>query len=181
MVAGLRLQGSGNRVSHMVLRTIELMSGADGSVIEGNFVGVSPDGLTARGGNLLVKSSGNLAVLLTGDFNSDAYDEDDLDNLTTFLGSPRDLHGEYNTSEEEYTMMFKWFNLYKRFDYIFAYDTVMQMPLRKIWTHSINVTDIKNRAHDSVSDHLAVKASLIFRRPSDVAFEDLTVTERDGK
>jgi len=129
----------------------------------------------------LVKSPENLVVLLTGDFNSDAYDEEDLDNLTTFLGSPRDLHMEYNPSGIEYTMMFKLFNLYKRFDYIFAYDEVMQIPLKKVRTRSINVTDIKNRTNDSISDHLALKASLIIDAKSGVAFEDLTDTEQYGK
>jgi endonuclease/exonuclease/phosphatase family metal-dependent hydrolase len=129
----------------------------------------------------LVRSPEDMIVLLTGDFNSDAYDEDDLDNLTTFLGGPRDLHGEYNPGAVEYTMMFKWFNLYKRFDYIFAYDEVMQMPMKQVRPQSVNVTDIKSGNNDSISDHLALKASLIIDQAAAVVSGDLKNSGRYAK
>ncbi len=110
----------------------------------------------------LIDSSENLIVLLTGDFNSDGYDEADLEILTSLLGSPRDLHGEFNPSNNEYTMRFKLFNMYKRFDYIFAYDRIGSIPLKKVKIHSINTTDLKSYDNSSISDHLALKASLMF-------------------
>ncbi len=129
----------------------------------------------------MIRSSENMIVLSTGDFNSDGYDEADLEAMTTFLGSPRDLHGEFNPSTQEYTMMFRLFNMYKRFDYIFAYDQVMQMPMKKVITQSINVTDVKNKSNDSLSDHLALKASLIFNENSGTADSYPTKKERYAK
>jgi endonuclease/exonuclease/phosphatase family metal-dependent hydrolase len=110
----------------------------------------------------IIKSPQNMIVLLTGDFNSDAYDEDKLETLIKELGYPRDLHEEMNPEKKEYTMMFKLFNMYKRFDYIFAYDELRSVPYKKVIVQSINVTDIKNNQNSSISDHLAIKASLQF-------------------
>jgi endonuclease/exonuclease/phosphatase family metal-dependent hydrolase len=109
----------------------------------------------------LVESSNNIVVLLTGDFNSDAYDDSKLESLLTDLGSPRDLHQESNPSEKEYTMMFKLINMYKRFDYIFAYDNIGSFPLKKVSIQSINATDVKSNENSSISDHLALKAALL--------------------
>ena len=113
----------------------------------------------------VVKSSENLTVLLTGDFNSDAYDEDDLERLTSNLGSPRDLHMEANPFDKEYTMRFRLFNFYRRFDYIFAYDNLGSIQLKNVTSKSIRVTDIRDSEDDSISDHLAVKASISIDTP----------------
>jgi len=108
-----------------------------------------------------VDSPGNLVVLLTGDFNVDAYDEDKFSGLQKHLGYPRDLHKEVNPDKKEYSMFFKLFNFSRRFDYIFAYDKVGPVELRKVTAESINVTDVKGSEGGSVSDHYALKASLI--------------------
>lgn len=107
-----------------------------------------------------VNSAENLIVLLTGDFNSNAYSENKYDTLLKALGSPRDLLEEKRPSEKEYTMMVKLFNLFARFDYIFAYDGLGSNSFRKIRTRSINATDVKNDEEGSISDHLALKASI---------------------
>ena len=57
--------------------------------------------------------------------------------------------------------MFKLFNMYKRFDYIFAYDTLGSFPFKKVTIQSINATDVKNDDDESISDHLALKASFL--------------------
>jgi hypothetical protein len=112
----------------------------------------------------IIKSPQNMIVLLTGDFNSDAYDEDKVETLIQELGNPRDLHHEMNPEKKEYTMMFKLLNMYKRFDYIFAYDKIGSVPLKIVNVQSINATDIKNDQNNSISDHLAIKASLQYNQ-----------------
>lgn len=103
----------------------------------------------------------NLIVILTGDFNYDAYDENDVKTLQRYLGSPRDLHREFNSTLREYTLVFDLIRLYKRFDFIFAYDKIGQVPLKKVGVKSINVTDIVDENGNSISDHLALKARLL--------------------
>jgi len=113
--------------------------------------------------NNIVDSSTNLIVILTGDFNNNAYSKEDFEILKKFLGNPRDLHQEFNGEVHEYTKMSKWIGLiglYGRFDYIFAYDSIGSMPLKKVNISSINVTDIVDEEEDSVSDHFAIIASL---------------------
>jgi len=112
--------------------------------------------------NGVVDKSENLIVLLTGDFNADAYDEGDVKMINKHLGFPRDLHKEFNKSKEEYTMNFKLFNFYRRFDYIFAYDSLGTIPLKRVKIESINATDIRSVSNQSVSDHLALKAVLSY-------------------
>ncbi len=107
-----------------------------------------------------ISSSSEIMVVLTGDFNSDAYDEEDLDRLLTDLGSPRELHSERHGTQKEYTMVFKTFNMYKRFDYIFAYDKIGESNLKRVAVHSINATDVQNNSSESLSDHVGLKASL---------------------
>ena len=114
----------------------------------------------------IVKSSNRMAVILAGDFNSDAYDKDKIETLLIDLGSPRDLYQESNPTKKEYTMMFKLFNMYKRFDYIFAYDKIGSHPLKKVNIQSINSTDVKSNENTSISDHLALKASLMLDNTS---------------
>ncbi|MBT8383486.1 MAG: hypothetical protein HKP17_03210 [Ignavibacteriaceae bacterium] len=110
--------------------------------------------------NNIVNSPTNLIVLLTGDFNYNAYDENDIEILKNFLGNPRDLHQEFNGEAHEYTKILEWIDLYGRFDYIFAYDRIGSVPMRKVHINSINVTDIIDNEEESVSDHFAIIASL---------------------
>jgi len=110
--------------------------------------------------NNIVNSPTNLIVLLTGDFNYNAYDENDIEILKKFLGNPRDLHQEFNGEVHEYTKILEWIGLYGRFDYIFAYDRIGAVPMRKVHINSINVTDVIDSEEESVSDHYAIIASL---------------------
>jgi endonuclease/exonuclease/phosphatase family metal-dependent hydrolase len=128
----------------------------------------------------IVESSNRLVVILAGDFNSDAYDEDKIETLLKDLGSPRDLYQESNPSKKEYTMMFKLFNMYKRFDYIFAYDKVGSYRLKKVNIQSINSTDVKSNENTSISDHLALKASLMFDKIS-IEIPNHLFKERNAK
>lgn len=110
--------------------------------------------------NNIVDSSTNLIVILTGDLNYNAYSKGDAETVKKFLGNPRDLHQEFNGEEHEYTKIVEWIGLYGRFDYIFAYDRVASMPLRKVNINSINVTDVIDEEEESVSDHYAIITSL---------------------
>ena len=113
--------------------------------------------------NGVVANPKNLIVLLTGDFNYNAYSEDDFEILHKYLGRPRDLYHEVNPLVQEYTLIIKFFGLYRRVDYIFAYDYLEKIPLRKVRVKSINVTDVVDIDNESVSDHLALKATLIIK------------------
>jgi len=108
----------------------------------------------------VVNSPANLVVLLTGDFNYNAYEKGDIELLKRFLGNPRDLHQEFNGEVYEYTKIIEWIGLYGRFDYIFAYDKIGAVPMRKVYINSISVTDVIDKNEESVSDHYAVIASL---------------------
>ena len=124
-----------------------------------NFIDYAVDHVLKSG---IIKSSSDLSVLLAGDFNSDAYDEKDLTILSEELDFPRDLHNEQNPFRKEYTMIFRTFNFFKRFDYIWAYDHIGSFPLKKIQVQSINATDVMDKNNESISDHMALKASLMF-------------------
>jgi endonuclease/exonuclease/phosphatase family metal-dependent hydrolase len=113
--------------------------------------------------NYIVDSSTNLIVILTGDLNYNAYNESDIEILKKYLGNPRDLHQEFNRNVQEYTKILEWIGLYGRFDYIFAYDSIASMPLRRVNISSINVTDIVDEEEESVSDHFAIIASLKYK------------------
>ncbi|MEN8194181.1 MAG: hypothetical protein ABFS12_15260 [Bacteroidota bacterium] len=110
--------------------------------------------------NNLINDPKDLIVILTGDFNYDAYDESDVETIQKYLGAPRDLYGEFNTDLKEYSIINNMFRIYKRFDYIFAYDRIGQIPLKNITVNSINITDVKDKNGSSISDHLALKAVL---------------------
>jgi len=127
-----------------------------------------------------IKSSENMSVVLAGDFNTDAYDQKNMERLLTDLGSPRELLSEKHASKKEYTMIFKLFNMYKRFDYIFSYDQILDFPLKKIEAKSINATDIRDNNEESVSDHMALKASLVFNTESEKKLNSYT-KERQAK
>ncbi|MBI9073011.1 MAG: hypothetical protein JEY94_15525 [Melioribacteraceae bacterium] len=109
----------------------------------------------------VISDPGNLIVVLAGDFNIDAYDEEKFLRLRKSLGYPRDFHKEFNKGEIEYSMSFKFFNFFKRFDYIFGYDKLNDINLKKIKISSINTTDVIGTNHQSISDHLALKATII--------------------
>ncbi len=108
----------------------------------------------------VVENPENLIVILTGDFNYDAYEEKDVETLQKYLGAPRDLHIEFNSDRKEYSMVFSLFRFYKRFDFIFAYDQIGEIPLKKVEVKSINITDVHDDQGNSISDHLALKALL---------------------
>lgn len=110
--------------------------------------------------NKVVENPENLIVILTGDFNYDAYEEGDVETLQKFLGKPRDLHREFNKDRQEYSMVFSLLRFYKRFDFIFAYDQIGEIPLKKVEVKSINITDVHDDQGNSLSDHLALKALL---------------------
>ena len=105
-----------------------------------------------------VKSSKNLVVLLAGDFNSNAYDKERFKRMESILGYPRDLHREFNGEKEEYTFRFNQSNATRRFDYILAYDSIGQIPLKKVSVQSIGAIDIVDDENNSISDHLGLRA-----------------------
>jgi len=107
-----------------------------------------------------IKSSEDMIVLLTGDFNSDAYDEERFMNMQNILGYPRDLHKEFHGETQEYTFRFSSRNASRRFDYIMAYDSIGQTTFKKVKVQSINAVDIMDDENNSISDHLGLKASL---------------------
>ncbi|MCB0745329.1 MAG: hypothetical protein KDC67_15575, partial [Ignavibacteriae bacterium] len=108
----------------------------------------------------ITPSTENLIVLLAGDFNSNAYSLDRFNRLQMLLGNPRDLHKEFNGNKEEYTFAFREGRPSRRFDYIFAYDKIDDIHLKKIRVINIGVEDVKDDNGNSISDHIALKASL---------------------
>ena len=105
----------------------------------------------------VVTNPQNLIVLLTGDFNYNAYNDSDFEILYKYLGRPRDLYKEFNPMIQEFTLIKKFLGLYRRVDYIFSYDSIGIIPLRRVEVKSINVTDIVDKNNESISDHLAIK------------------------
>lgn len=121
------------------------------------FIDAAIDGVLKSG---TVKSSEDMIVLLAGDFNSDAYDEERFMNMQNILGYPRDLHKEFHGETQEYTFRFSSRNASRRFDYIMAYDSIGQTTFKKVKVQSINAVDIIDDENNSISDHLGLKASL---------------------
>ncbi len=107
-----------------------------------------------------VKSSKTLAVMLAGDFNSDAYDIQRFNNMRKLLGNPRDLHLEFNGNKKEYTFRFHSDRPSRRFDYILSYDEIENFKLKKVTANSINVFDLKDENNISISDHSALRATI---------------------
>jgi endonuclease/exonuclease/phosphatase family metal-dependent hydrolase len=105
-----------------------------------------------------VKSSENLAVILAGDFNNNAYSFERFQNMLKLLGSPKDLHMEHNGNKQEYTFRFRSGRPSRRFDYILAYDFINSFPLKKVYAGSSNVVDLKDNTGESISDHSALRA-----------------------
>ncbi len=110
----------------------------------------------------LAADPGNMIVILAGDFNRNAYDPQSFNVMLDILGNPRDLHMEFNGNKEEYTWRFKSGNP-RRFDYVFAYDSLSSFNLKRVEAKSINTKDIKDSKNNSVSDHKAIKAKIKFR------------------
>lgn len=109
-----------------------------------------------------VKLPENLIVVLAGDFNSNAYDVNRFAAMQNLLGQPRDLHKEFHGLNEEYTFRFSSRNASRRFDYVLAYDSLMNYNFKKVNAESINAVDIKNDSGESISDHLGLKATIKF-------------------
>ena len=109
----------------------------------------------------IVSSSKNLIVLLAGDFNSNAYSYERFKSLQNLLGNPRDLHMEYHGSNKEYTFRFRSGNPSRRFDYIFAYDNIIDNKMKRVIVSSISAKDIQDDDNNGISDHLALKATLL--------------------
>lgn len=109
----------------------------------------------------VVDLSENLIVMLAGDFNNNAYSSNNFSNLLKPLGYPRDLHKEFHGNKEEYTFAFRSRKPSRRFDYIFSYDKIENIKFKKISVKSINAEDVKDDNSKSISDHLALKATLL--------------------
>jgi len=109
----------------------------------------------------IVSSSKNLIVLLAGDFNSNAYSYDRFKSLQNLLGDPRDLHMEFHGSNKEYTFRFRSGNPSRRFDYIFAYDNIIDNKMKRVTVSLIGAKDIQDNDNNGISDHLALKATLL--------------------
>lgn len=107
-----------------------------------------------------VRSSENLAVILAGDFNSNAYSYERFENMLKLLGGPRDLHMEHNGNKQEYTFKFRSGRPSRRFDYILAYDFIDSTPLKKVTANSSNAIDLKDNTGESISDHSALRAHI---------------------
>ena len=112
----------------------------------------------------IVKSSEDMIVLLAGDFNSNAYDEERFSRLQNLLGYPRDLHKEFHGDNKEHTFRFGSSNASRRFDYIMAYDSIGQTKFKKVDVISINAVDVMDDEGNSISDHLGLKAALRISR-----------------
>jgi endonuclease/exonuclease/phosphatase family metal-dependent hydrolase len=109
----------------------------------------------------MIQSPQNLIVLLAGDFNSNAYSNDRFLRLQKLLGNPRDLHMEHHGNNKEYTFRFRSRSPSRRFDYIFSYDQVGDNKLKSVDVRSINAEDVKDDSSNSISDHLALKSSIL--------------------
>ena len=124
-----------------------------------NFINTAVDGVISSG---KVKSEKNLAVLLAGDFNSDAYSPERYSLFKNHLGDPRDLHKEFHGEKEEYTFKFRSGRPSRRFDYILAYDSIPKYSFKKVSVKAIGVHDVKVDSV-SISDHIALKAKLLIK------------------
>ena len=110
-----------------------------------------------------VNSSENLIVILAGDFNSNAYSPESYHAMQNILGNPRDLHMEFNGDKQEYTWRFKSTSSPRRFDYIFAYDSLSTNTFRKVTATYIHTKDVRDDQNNSISDHKALKAGIRYK------------------
>ena len=107
--------------------------------------------------NKLVNNSQNLVVILAGDFNSNAYDNDRFLKFQKILGYPRDLHKDFHKTNEEYTFRGRG----RRYDYVLSYDKIDDFELKKVLVKSINVENVLDDKGEPISDHRGIKADLI--------------------
>lgn len=114
----------------------------------------------------IIGKNEELTVILAGDFNIDAYNNTWSQNrvihsrLLKLLGNPRDLHKEFNGEKREYTWNFNSNSYPRRFDYVFAYDSVAGRNLKKLSVKEMNVVDIQDDKNNSISDHRGISARL---------------------
>lgn len=108
----------------------------------------------------IVNSTDELIIILAGDFNSDAYNEDRFIRMQSALEFTRDLHKDFHGEKQEYTFRFSSNSASRRFDYILSYDKIEDKEFKKVKVISINTIDIKNDNGKSISDHLGLEAEL---------------------
>lgn len=114
----------------------------------------------------ILKENEGLVVILAGDFNVDAYNNVWRENrvlhedLMTLLGNPRDLHKEYNGEKREYTWNFRSTSHPRRFDYVFAFDSLAGNNFAKLSVDEMRVIDIKDSSNTSISDHQGIETSI---------------------
>jgi endonuclease/exonuclease/phosphatase family metal-dependent hydrolase len=125
------------------------------------FISAAVEGLLR---DSIIVSPEELIVMLAGDFNSNAYSEERFTRMQSLLGYPRDLHKEFHGDKQEHTFRFGSNNASRRFDYIFAYDSIGQAGFNRVGVSSIGTIDIKDDAGNSISDHLGLEALLKFNR-----------------
>ena len=106
--------------------------------------------------NNMMKSPENLIVILAGDFNSNAYDNDRFVQFQKILGYPRDLHKEFHKTNEEYTFRGRG----RRYDYVLSYDKIDNLELKKVTVNSINIENVLDDKGEAISDHRGIKAIL---------------------
>jgi endonuclease/exonuclease/phosphatase family metal-dependent hydrolase len=123
----------------------------------GDFIMAAVKETVAQG---IVNDPTDLSVILAGDFNSNAYSMNRFNSFMKALKYPRDLHKEFHGSNEEYTFR----NRPRRYDYILAYDKVGEINLKKVNIKSINVDNVQDDNGENISDHKAIKATLLFNQ-----------------
>jgi len=94
----------------------------------------------------------NLAVMMTGDFNINAYSPSDHEKLLSYLGKPVDLYQNYDPKARDFSFVAGIFNVLFRFDYIFTWDKIADLNMRSIRSENIKISDIQVDSV-SVSDH----------------------------
>ena len=107
--------------------------------------------------NNLVNNPQNLVVILAGDFNSNAYDNNRFTQFQKILGYPRDLHKDYHKTNKEYTFR----DRARRYDYVLSYDKIDNIELKKVLVNSVNVENVLDDKGEAISDHRGIKARLI--------------------
>lgn len=118
-----------------------------------NFISTAITNVNASG---LVLNPQNLVVVLAGDFNSNAYDDNRFTRFQKILGYPRDLHKDYHGDTREYTFR----NRARRYDYILSYDSIDEADFKKVEVKSISVENVIDSRGESISDHRGIKAEL---------------------
>ena len=115
----------------------------------------------------LVNKNDNLSVIFAGDLNIDAYNNVWKLNKVTYksllehIDNPRDLHKEFNGEKVENTWTWKSNpKIGRRFDYVFAYDSLAGYNFNKISVNKMKVIDILDSTKKSISDHKGISTEL---------------------